>query len=127
MRRGAASGARVKVNGGLPAPILNSTSGNIDSKVRANNTEIDGLGCYPVNFAFVAFSREHLLIRPEVHSSTGRCTTMIDITINSDLFVDGFALGPPLSQRSRTASPSTRTPKFSCPTIPRRTLRGRKE
>jgi len=52
---------------------------------------------------------------------------MTDLLVSGDLFGVGLALVPSLLQRNRTASLTTRTPKFSCPTIPRHTLRGREE
>jgi len=35
-----------------------------------NNSGTDGLGCHQVNFSSAAISREHLLIRPGVHTSS---------------------------------------------------------
>jgi hypothetical protein len=97
--------------------------------VAQNNSAIDGLGFHLVNFASAAFSREHLLIRPGVHLSTGRCAKMTDLTFNSDRFVDELAAMPPFPQRNWTAPPTTRTPKFIRDSVVRRVrvalLRGR--
>lgn len=102
--------------------------GTLTPKVVQNNSSIDGFGFHRVNFAPAAFSSEHFLIRPGVRTSkSGRRTKMTDLIANGDLFVDGFALNPPLSRRNRTAPLSARTPQFSCPTNSRRALRGRKE
>lgn len=72
-------------------------------KVALNNSAIDELGFCRVNFASAVFSREHLLIRPGVHLSTGRCAKMTDFTVDGDLFVDRLAALTPFPQRNRTA------------------------
>jgi len=111
-------------DGRWPPPQV---EGTLTPKVAQNNSAIDGLGFHLVNFASAAVSREHLLIRPGVHLSTGRCVRMTDLMFNDDLFVDGLAPMPPVPQRNRTASQTTRTPQFNSPTSSRRALRGRKE
>jgi hypothetical protein len=97
-------------------------------KVAQNTSSIDGLGFHRVNFASAAVSREHLLIRPEAHTSNlRRRAKMLDLTVNGDLLVDGLALKPPFLRRNRTAPPTLRTPPVKHPTASRRALRGRKE
>jgi hypothetical protein len=49
---------------------LPTVAGTLTPLVAQNNSEIDGLGFHSVNFASADFSIDHLLIRPEGHSSS---------------------------------------------------------
>lgn len=70
-----------------------------------NNSETDGLGCHQVNFASAVFLLEHLSIRPGARTSKPRRRAeMTDLTVNSDLFVDGLAPMQPFPSADRLAN-----------------------